>query len=194
MSELLARLLVWLTFTLVASIIRLLLFGVRLVLWGFALVGFRGARLLALVATVAGVRWAAGIVGTGPAVWLALIGWAAWAVRHHRAAIRQHAAVRRLTAVMDHYAAELAAATKRLQSPIKPKPGPAAPATSTPRPGPAPTAAPRPGGVPGLPPPLAFAPSRLEVVARYLVGRWGARPATPTSPAPYAALVDRRKP
>jgi len=169
------------------------LFSVRLVLWQFALVGVRGARLVGLAATVVSIGWAAAIVGVGPAVRLALIGWAAWAVRHHRAAIRQHAAMRRLTRVMDGYAAELAAAAKRLQRPGKPA-KPARPATSTPTPGPAPTAAPRPDGVPGLPAPLAFEPSRLEAVARFVVGRWGARPAAQTSPVPHAALVDRRKP
>jgi hypothetical protein len=185
MTGLLARLLVWLTFTMV----RLLLFAVRLVLWLFALVGFRGARLVALMATVAGVRWAAQTVGVGPAVRLAVIGWAAWAVRHHRAAIRRSAVVRRLTAAMEGYAAELAAATKRLQRPVKSKPRP-----TRPRPGPAQVPGPRPGRAPGLPLPLPFEPSRLEAVARYVVGRWGARPAARTGPAPHPALVDRRKP
>jgi hypothetical protein len=39
-----------------------------------------------------------------------VIAWAAWAMRHHRAAIRQHAAVRRLTAALQHHANTLAAA------------------------------------------------------------------------------------
>jgi len=178
-TEALIRLAVWLTVTVAAATVRLVLLAVRLVLWLFALAGFRGARLAALATTLVGVRWAAATVGTGPAVRLALVGWAAWALRHHRAAIRQHAAVRRATAALEHYAAELGAATKRWQPP---------------RPGPAQVPAPRPGGTPGLPPPLPFEPSRLEAVARYVAGRWGARPAARTSPAPHAALVDRREP
>jgi len=185
-SELLARLVVWLTVALVAGVVRLLLFAVRLALWLFALAGFRGARLLALVATVAGVRWAAPIVGTGPAVRLALVGWAAWALRHHREAIRRNAAVSRATAALEHYAAELGAATRRWQPPM--------PRPTRPRPGPAPTTATPPGGAPGLPPPLAFEPSRLEAVARYVAGRWSGRPAAKTRPAPHAALADRKEP
>ena len=183
MAELLTRLLVWLAITLVATTVRLLLLGVRVVLWGFALVGFRGARLAALAATLVGIHWAAGVVGTGPAVRLALIGWAAWALRHHRAAIRQHAAVRRATAALERYAAELGAATRRWQPPTP----------SNPRPEPAPTTALPQGGVPGLPPPLPFAPSRLEAIARYVAGRWGARP-RPAAPTLHAALVDRKGP
>jgi hypothetical protein len=182
-TALLARLLVWLTVTLVASTVRLLLFAVRLVLWLFALAGFRGARLAALAATVAGVRWAAQVVGVGPAVRLALVGWAAWAVRHHRGAIRQHAAVRRVTAALEHYAAELGAATRRWQPP---KP--------IPRPGPAQTPVPPQGGAPSIPPPLPFEPHPgLARVIRYVAGRWGGRPG-PAVPTPHAALVDRREP
>jgi len=184
-SGLLTRLVVWLLVTLVATAVRLLLAAVRLALWLFALAGFRGARLLGLAATVAGVRWAAATVGVGPAVRLAIIGWAAWAVRHHRAAIRQHAAVRRVTLALDHYAAELAAAAKRLQPP-KPR-------LALPRLGPAPTPATPPVGVPSIPPPLAFEPSRLEAVARYVATRWGAQP-RPAEPTPHAALVDRKEP
>jgi hypothetical protein len=185
MAELLTRLMVWLAVTTVATTIRLLLLAVRLVLWGFALVGFRGARLAALAATLVGVHWAAATIGTGPAVRLALVGWAAWALRHHRAAIRQHAAVRRATAAFERYAAELGAATRRWQPPT--------PRPTTPRTGPAQATAPPPSGVPGLPPPLPFAPSRLEAIARYLAGRWGARP-RPAAPTPHAALVDRKEP
>jgi hypothetical protein len=178
-SELLTRLVVWLLVTLVATTVRLLLLGVRLALWLFALAGFRGARLLGLAATVAGVRWAAATVGVGPAVRLAAIGWAGWTLRHHRAAIRRNAAVRRVTLALDRYAAELGTAARRLQPP-RPRP-------TTPRPGPGPTPAP-----PGIPPPLAFEPSRLEAVARYLAGRWGARP-RPAAPVPHAALVDQKE-
>ena len=182
MAELLTRLLVWLTVTVVATTVRLLLFAVRLGLWLFALAGFRGARLAALAATLVGVRWAAQTVGAGPAVRLAAIGWAAWAVRHHRVAIRQHAAVRRATVALEHYAAELAAATRRWQPP-KPKS----------RPGPAQTPAP-PGGAPGIPPPLPFEPHPgLARMTRYVAGRWGARP-SPAAPTPHASLVDRREP
>jgi len=184
-SELLTRLVVWLLVTLVATAVRLLLAAVRLALWLFALAGFRGARLLGLAATVAGVRWAAATVGVGPAVWLAVIGWAAWAIRHHRAAIRRNAAVRRATLALDRYTAELGAAARRLQPP-RPRP-------TMPRPSPTPTTATPPGGVPGIPPPLAFEPSRLDAEARYEAGRWGARP-RPAAPTPHAALTDRKEP
>jgi hypothetical protein len=181
MAELLARLLAWLAVTLVATTVRLLLLAVRLALWLFALAGFRGARLAGLAATVAGVRWAVPVVGVGPAVRLAAIGWAAWAVGHHRAAIRQSAAVRRATLALEGYAAELGAAARRLQPPRPTKPVPR-PASTLP-----------PGGSPDLPPPLAFAPSRLGAVAHYLAGRWGAPPAARTNPASHAALVDRKE-
>jgi hypothetical protein len=183
MTEAPLRLVVWLTITLVAATIRLGLLVVRLVLWLFALVGCRGARLVALAATVAGVRWAAATIGLGPAVRLALVAWAAWALRHHRAAIRRTAAVRRLPGALEGYVAELSAATRRWQLPRP----------ATPRPGPAATSAPPPGGVPGLPPPLPFEPSRLAAVARYVAGRWGIRP-SPATPSPEAALVDRKEP
>ena len=94
--------------TLVVAAVRLLLGAGRLGLWLLALAGFRGARLVALAATGVGVWWAAGQVGLRPAVWLAVIAWAAWAMRHHRAAIRQP--VRRLTAALQHHANTLAAA------------------------------------------------------------------------------------
>ena len=185
MTEALIRLVVGLAVAVVAGVVRLVLLAVRLVLWLFALAGFRGARLAALAATMVGVQWAAPIVGTGPAVRLAAIGWAAWTVRHHRAAIRQHAAVRRVTAALEHYAAELAPATRRWQPP-KPKP-------AKPRPSSAQTAPP-PGGVPGIPPPLPFEPHPgLARLTRYMAGRWGARP-SPATPTPRTALVDRREP
>ena len=104
--------------TLVVAVVRLLLGAGRLGLWLLALAGIRGARLVALAATGVGVWWAAGQVGLRPAAWLAVIAWAAWAMRHHRAAIRQHAAVRRLTAALEHHANTLAA------------PGPARPVRS----------------------------------------------------------------
>jgi hypothetical protein len=183
-AVLLTRLAAWLAVTLVAGTVRLLLVGVRLALWLFALAGFRGARLLALAATAAGVHWAAAAVGTGPAVRLAAIGWAAWALRHHRAAIRQHAAVRHVTAALERYAAELGTATRRWQPTVpRPRSGP----------GPAPTGTPLANGAPGPPPPLAFEPSRLEAIARYLATRWGT-PHRRAAPTPHAALADRKEP
>jgi hypothetical protein len=122
------------------------------------------------------------MVGVGPAVRLAAIGWAAWAVSHQRAAIRRSAAVRRATFALERYAAELGAASKRWQPPTPPP--------TKRRPRPAPTAPPV--GAPGLPQPLAFEPSRLEAVARYLAGRRGARP-RPAAPTPHAALADRKE-
>jgi hypothetical protein len=185
MAQLLTRLPVWLAVTALAGTVRLLLLAVRLALWLFALAGFRGARLAALAATVVGVRWAVPMVGVGPAVRLALVGWAAWAVRHHRGAIRRNAAVRRATFALERYAAELSAATRRWQPPT--------PRPTRPWSGPAPTrATPPPGGAPGLPPPLAFEPSRLGAVARYVAGRWGARPG-PAAPTLHAALADRKE-
>jgi hypothetical protein len=91
------------TVTAAALVLRLLLGVGRLGLWLLALAGFRGARLLALAATAVGVWWAAGKVGLRPAVWLAVIGWVAWAVRHHRAVLAQHAAVRRLTTALQQH-------------------------------------------------------------------------------------------
>jgi hypothetical protein len=100
------------TVTAAALVLRLLLGVGRLGLWLLALAGFRGARLLALAATAVGVWWAAGKVGLRPAVWLAVIGWVAWAVRHHRAVLAQHAAVRRLTTGLQQHTDALAAAGK----------------------------------------------------------------------------------
>jgi hypothetical protein len=107
---LLVRISLAVTVTLVVAAVRLLLGAGRLGLWLLALAGFRGARLVALAATGVGVWWAAGQVGLRPAVWLAVIAWTAGVMRHHRAAIRQHAAVRRLTAALQHHANALAAA------------------------------------------------------------------------------------
>ncbi len=117
MTEVLVRLWIGLTVHVVTAAVRLVLLVVRL--------GVRHPSLVGLAATVAGVRWAAATVGAGPAVRLALVGWAAWATRHHRAAIRQHAAVRRLataqqatvrklTAALAQHTDALAAATKSL--------------------------------------------------------------------------------
>lgn len=110
------RLLAWLHGALLVAVVRLVILAGRLVLRLLAVAGFRGARLAGLGATLLGVWWAAGHVGVRPAVWLAVIGWAAWATRHHRAAIRQHAAVRRLTTTLEQHTGALAAATRTLQA------------------------------------------------------------------------------
>jgi hypothetical protein len=123
------RIILAVTVTLVIATLRLLVGAGRLGLWVLALAGFRGARLVALAGTGVGVWWAAGVVGLRPAVWLAVIGWAAWAVRHHRAAIRQHAAIRRLTAALAQHTDALATAGKaRL-----PRPATASARTARPR-------------------------------------------------------------
>jgi hypothetical protein len=106
------RIAVAVTVTAVALVLRLVLAAGRLGLWLLALAGFHGARLVALAATGVGVWWAAAQVGLQPAVRLAVIGWAAWAVRHHQASIAQHAAVRRLTAALQQHTDALAAAGK----------------------------------------------------------------------------------
>jgi hypothetical protein len=105
MSEVLVRLWIGLTIHIITAVVRLVLLVVRLAV--------RHPSLVGLAATVAGVRWAAATVGAGPAVRLALIGWAAWATRHHRAAIRQHAAVRRLATAQQAAARKLTAALQQ---------------------------------------------------------------------------------
>jgi hypothetical protein len=110
MSGLLARLLVGLPLAVVVAAAQLLVGVGRLGLWLLGRVGFRGARLAGLAATGAGVGWAAGVVGVGPAARLAVIGWVAWATRHHRAQLAQHAAVRRLAAAQQAAARRLTAA------------------------------------------------------------------------------------
>jgi hypothetical protein len=133
MTRLLVRLLVGLPVAVLAATVQLLVGVVRLGLWLLGRVGFRGARLAGLAATGAGVGWAAGTIGLGPAVRLALVGWVAWATRHHRAQLAQHAtvrrlaaaqqaAVRRLTGALEQHTGALAAATRPL---------PARPATTT---------------------------------------------------------------
>ena len=172
------------TVTAVALVLRLLLAVGRLGLWLLALAGFRGARLVALAATGVGVWWAAAQVGLRPAVWLAVIGWAAWTVRHHQAAITQHAAVRRLTAALHQHTDALAAASKaRLARPAAPTAGRGY-ATSAGRP----TAA-RTGQVDGGPParPWPQAGHSVEQVVAAL-GRYAdgfvRRHTPPASPAP----------
>jgi hypothetical protein len=125
---LLVRIALAITVTLVVATLRLLVGVGRLGLWLLALAGVRGPRLLALAVTGVGVWWAAVQVGLRPAVWLAVIGWAAWLIRHHRAAIRQHAAVRRLTAALQHTDALATAGKARL-----PRPATASARTARPR-------------------------------------------------------------
>jgi hypothetical protein len=149
MTGLLARLLVGLPLAVLVAVVHLVVLVVRLGLWLLGRVGFRGARLAGLAATGAGVGWAAGTIGLGPAVRLALIGWAAWATRHHRAQLAQHAAVRRLAAAeqaaVRRLTAALAQHTGALATATRPLP--ARPATTTTTPAPArqvPAAAPWP--------------------------------------------------
>jgi hypothetical protein len=111
------RIAVAVTVTAVVLVVRLLVGVGRLGLWLLALAGFRGARLPALAATGIGVGWAATQVGIRPAVWLAVIGWAAWAGRHHRAAIAQHATVRKLNRAVQRHADALAAGRVRPPGP-----------------------------------------------------------------------------
>jgi hypothetical protein len=122
--------------TAVVLAVRLLVGAGRLGLWLLALAGLRGARLLVLAATGVGVWWAAAQVGLRPAVWLAVIGWAAWAGRHHRAAIAQHAAVRRLNRAVRHHTDALATAGRaRLPGPAPDVPRTARTRVTVPRAG-----------------------------------------------------------
>ncbi len=173
MTAVLVRLVVGLTVAIVGCLFRL----ARLGLWLLALAGFRGARLAGLAATVAGVRWAAATVGLGPAVRLALIGWAAWATRHHRAAIRQTAAVRRLAAAQQ-------AAVRRLTAALQQHAD--AQAAATPQPAPSPTTTTADRDVLAVPPwHSADQPAERAVAA---LGRhaaaWARRHATPAPEEP----------
>jgi hypothetical protein len=118
---LLARIALAVTVVVVVATVRLLLLAGRLGLRLLGLVGFRGARLGWLAATLVGVWWAAHQMGSGPAARLAVIGWAAWAASHHRAAVRRHPATRRLVAATNRQADALATATKTLQSRRQPR-------------------------------------------------------------------------
>jgi hypothetical protein len=188
MTRLLARLLVGLPVAVVVATAQLLVLVVRLGLWLLGRVGFRGARLAGLAATLAGVWWATRHVGIGPASRLAVIGWAAWAIRHHRAALGRHAAVRRLTATLERHASALAAATTALGARPTPSPDPATtPARSDAR-------------VPAAPSRLAFEPSPgLATVTRAAAARARRRlrPADDTAgatPPPRVARSHRRQP
>jgi hypothetical protein len=177
---LLVRISLAVTVTLVVATVRLLLGAGRLGLWLLAMAGFRGARLVALAATGVGVWWAAGQVGLRPAVWLAVIAWAAWAMRHRRAAIRQHTAVRRLTAALQHHANTLAPA------------GPARPARSaaTARTAPTRTTTPRTARVDGGRlavrqwPEAGQSPEQTIAALGRHAEAFIARHTSPTSPAP----------
>jgi uncharacterized membrane protein YedE/YeeE len=83
------------------GIVRLAVAGlvllVRALLGLLGLAGLGGARLAWLVATVLAVGWAAQVVGLRAAVAVAALGWLVWATRHHRAQLRQRAALRKLT-------------------------------------------------------------------------------------------------
>jgi len=87
------------------GIVRLVAAGlvvlVRVLLGLLALAGLRGARLGWLVATVAGVAWAAPKVGLRPALALAALGWLAWALRRPGAPLAQRAALRRLSRALE---------------------------------------------------------------------------------------------
>jgi hypothetical protein len=188
MTGLLARLLVGLPVAVVAAAAQLLVGVVRLLLWLLGRVGFRGARLAGLAATLAGVGWAAGTIGLGPAARLALIGWVAWATRHHRA---QHAAVRRLAATQHATVLRLTAALERHTAAL-------AAATTTPTATPATAAGER--DVLAAPPwPAADQPpSRTMAALGRYAAAWARRHTPPTAdgdaPAPPTAFVDRRQP
>jgi hypothetical protein len=194
MAEWLVRLLVGLTVAIVVAVARLLVGVVRLGLRLLGLAGFRGARLAALAATVAGVLWATATVGVGPAVRLVVIGWAVWATRHHRAAIRQHAAVRRLaaaqhaavrrlTAALEQHTSALDAAARREQPDLTSSPTAAAPSRGT-------------TGRPPWPRGDQTPDQLLGALGRYAAA-WTRRhtphPAAASSP-PRPAVLDRRPP
>jgi hypothetical protein len=203
MTRLLARLLVGLPLAVVVATAHLLVLVVRLGLWLLGRVGFRGARLAGLAATLAGVWWAAGHVGVGPAARLAVIGWAAWAARHHQAAIARHAAVRRLaaaqqaavrrlTAALEQHTGALAAASGTLPArPTTPAPAPATATTATPAAAhQVPAAAPWPAA--DQPPNQAV--SALGRYAAAWVRRHTPPAASGDAPAPPIADSHRRQP
>jgi hypothetical protein len=192
MAEWLVRLLVGLTVAIAVAVVQLLVGTVRLGLRLLGAVGFRGVRLAALAASVAGMWWAAATVGVGPSVRLALIGWAAWATRHHRAALRQHAAVRRLAAAQQVAVHRLTAALAQHTSALEGAAGPesagpaSSPATGQARSTPA--APPWPSG--DVPP-----GQMLGALGRYAAA-WARRhtpPADVGSPS-RPAVLDRRPP
>jgi hypothetical protein len=87
---------------------------VRVLLGLLALVGLRGARLGWLLATAAGVAWAAPRVGPRPALALAALGWLMWVLRRPGAPLAQRATLRRLSRALEaHTRAQRASATHR---------------------------------------------------------------------------------
>jgi hypothetical protein len=174
MTEVLVRLVVGLTIAVVGGVFRL----VRLGLWLLGLAGFRGGRLAGLAATVAGVWWAAATVGVGPAVRLAAIGWAAWALHHHRAVIRQTVAVRRLAAAHQ-------AAVRRLTAALQQHTDALAATTTPPASGSTTTTTTGDRDVPAVPWLAADQPAARGVAAlgRYAEA-WVRRHAAPTSEEP----------
>jgi hypothetical protein len=178
----LARLLVGLPVAVLVATAQLLLGVVRLGLWLLGRVGFRGARLAGLAATLAGVWWAAATIGLGPAGRLALIGWAVWFTRHHRAAIVQHATVRRLATAQQAAMRRLTAALEQYTAAL----AKTAPARPTPRPAPTVTSAQEPD-VLATPPwqatDQASAAQGIAALGRYAAG-WVRHHANPAPKEP----------
>src|SRR6266540_3787812 len=114
MTGLLVRLVVWALWGIVRLVVAGLVVAARLLLGLLGVAGLRGARLAWLVATVLAVGWAAHVVGLRAAVALAALGWLVWATRHHRAQLRQRAALRKLTRALEtHTRALRTAGTRR---------------------------------------------------------------------------------
>jgi hypothetical protein len=104
MTPLLTRLVpvaVWGIVRLVAAGLVLLVRVLVRVLGLLALAGLRGARLGWLMATVAGVAWAAPRIGLRPALALATLGWLVWAIRRPGAPRAQRAELRRLSRALE---------------------------------------------------------------------------------------------
>ena len=110
MTGLLVRQVVWALWGIVRLVVAGLVLLGRLLL---GLVGLRGVRLAWLVVTVMAVGWAAQVVGLRAAVALAALGWLLWATRHHRAQLRQRAALRTLTRALETHTRALTAGTQR---------------------------------------------------------------------------------
>ncbi len=113
MTGLLVRLLVLALWGIVRLVVAGLVLLGRVLLGLLGLAGLRGARLAWLVATVLAVGWAAHVVGLRAAVALAALGWLVWATRHHRAQLRQRAALRTLTRALETHTRALTAGTQR---------------------------------------------------------------------------------
>jgi len=101
MTGLLARLVALALWGIARLVVAGLVLLVRVLLGLLALVGLRGARLGWLVATVAGVAWAAPRVGLRPALALAALGWLAWVLRRPGAPLAQRATLRRLSRALE---------------------------------------------------------------------------------------------